>query len=855
MKTLSQDVEMQTREMPGLLPQHAELISASGISPEVAQTRGYRSVTSKSELRQLGFSAVQCRVPALLVPVWGVTGEVANYQARPDVPRIKDAKALRYETPANTKMVLDVHPHARQWLGDPGRPLFVTEGVRKADAAVSHGLCCVALLGVWNWRGTNGDGGKTALPDWESVALNDRRVYIVFDSDVILKPPVHLALSRLKAFLERRHAKVAVIYLLPGEGGAKVGLDDYLTAGHDVTALLALATTELREWEPRKDELPTIVGAGRLSDITNAAIRALARTNTTEPRIFQQGGAIVRLRLDDDGTPRVAALGCDALRGELDRAAIWVNAKGEPRFPPMAVIRDVLALPGYDLPPLRAVADAPYFDGAGRLVASDGYDAESRVFLRLPKDLAVPPVPPAPSDADVLHARALIDELLHDFRFADQASRAHAVALFVAPFVRDLIDGLVPLHAIDAPMPGSGKGKLANAVSLVATGRPVEVMSEAKDTDETRKRVTALLLAGGSLGLFDNVTRRLESGVLAALLTAEIWSDRILGASRMVNLENRTIWLATGNNLEFSREHARRAAWIRIDAKTAEPHLRTGFLHDPLEAWVLQQRGELIWAALVLAQNWIARGRRPFTARRLGSYEAWSKTVGGILDAAGIDGFLGNLEAFSAKADEETSAWKLFAGAWWDEHHDEHVNLDALFELAESMLPEVVGGGQEKSQRIKLGKALSKRVGWRFNIKPAGPDEPLEVEVNRADVRDAKGRRRHQWSLVVCPPAASAAPEMTLDLGERGEERVNANGDNALALPPGAPPDRELGGNNGGWKSPDWSGGSNTSPLAPLVESKISVTTTETDDEKGSNAKRGPIVVAAENDRALEDML
>ena len=69
------------------------------------------------------------------------------------------------------------------------------------------------MSGVWNWRGTNELGGKTALPDWESIALNDREVFLVFDSDVMTKSGVHLALSRLKAFLESRHARVKVVYL------------------------------------------------------------------------------------------------------------------------------------------------------------------------------------------------------------------------------------------------------------------------------------------------------------------------------------------------------------------------------------------------------------------------------------------------------------------------------------------------------------------------------------------------------------------------------------------------------------------------------------------------------------------
>jgi hypothetical protein len=148
-------------------------------------------------------------------------------------------------------MVLDVPPAARAALGDPTIPLFVTEGVKKADAAVSKGLCCVALLGVWNWRGTNGQGGKTALPDWESVALETRMVYVVFDSDVATKPGVRAALVRLKAFLEHRKAHASILYLPSGPGGTKVGLDDYSEGPNEDARSLA----PIGERDRRGDDL------------------------------------------------------------------------------------------------------------------------------------------------------------------------------------------------------------------------------------------------------------------------------------------------------------------------------------------------------------------------------------------------------------------------------------------------------------------------------------------------------------------------------------------------------------------------------------------------------------------------
>jgi hypothetical protein len=239
--------------MPHLLSHHAELIAASSISEGVAQARGYRTVTVKAELKELGFSEPQRRTPALLIPIRSVTGEITTYQIRPDEPRTKNGKPLKYETPTGAHMVLDVPPASRPMLNNPSVPLFITEGARKADSAVSQGLCCIALLGVWNFRGTNEQGGLTALADWECIALKGRQVYICFDSDVMEKDAVQQAMRRLRSFLELRGANVRLVYLPVGVGGAKVGLDDYFAAGSTVDGLMRLSSTDL----PNEVEIET----------------------------------------------------------------------------------------------------------------------------------------------------------------------------------------------------------------------------------------------------------------------------------------------------------------------------------------------------------------------------------------------------------------------------------------------------------------------------------------------------------------------------------------------------------------------------------------------------------------------
>jgi Domain of unknown function (DUF3854) len=228
-----------------LFPGHRQqLVEESGIAEPIIDARGYRSLTRQAApavLKELGFNPTQCRLGAgLLIPVLGIDGTPVLHQFRPDHPRQNHrGKAIKYESPSKASTRLDMGVDQREWLQNPAIPLCITEGVKKADAGRSKGLCVVALLGVWNWRGRNHYGGLTTLGEWEEIALKGRTIYLVFDNDVMRKHEVRVALKRLKAWLETKGSKVRVIYL-PESDGRKVGLDDYLRE-HTAAELIALA--------------------------------------------------------------------------------------------------------------------------------------------------------------------------------------------------------------------------------------------------------------------------------------------------------------------------------------------------------------------------------------------------------------------------------------------------------------------------------------------------------------------------------------------------------------------------------------------------------------------------------------
>lgn len=200
-----------------------ELKAASAIAPDVATERAYQYVQNPRGLPRCFSDRQRTRSGGLLIPIRDTSGEIATYQLKPDTLR-QDAtgKVIKYELPEEARMCLDVPRRVQPLLGDPAVPLWITEGSKKVDSALSNGIpCIIGLLGVACWKGTNARGGKTALPGWHDVALNGREVIIAFDSDVMVKERVRGELERLSGYLNDKGATVRYCIMPPlGNGGA-----------------------------------------------------------------------------------------------------------------------------------------------------------------------------------------------------------------------------------------------------------------------------------------------------------------------------------------------------------------------------------------------------------------------------------------------------------------------------------------------------------------------------------------------------------------------------------------------------------------------------------------------------------
>lgn len=462
---------------------------------------------------------------------------------------------------------------------------------------------------------------------------------------------------------------------------------------------------------------PTIVMNGRqLREVIDDAWEVL-RDAFSGSSLFIRSGRLVRIADRRSGLS-IEELDSDAVFGLLIRAADWVNQTRVPVKPTRDIAKDMLSTPHPHIAPLEAIAAAPVFTQSGDLIVTPGYHKEAALFLD-PDGLQgmdeALQIPTAPTPSDVAAARTLIlEELLGDFPFVAEADGAHAVGALLTPSMRRMIRGPTPAHVIEAPTAGSGKGLLADSISLIVTGKTLAACSLPKDEDEIRRTLTAELLNGRAIILIDNLdntSRRgmLHSSTLAAILTAEIWSDRIIRTSSKRDIPNLGLWLFTGNNPRFSMELARRCVRIRLDPGVDRPWLRSGFRHPDLRSWVRNNRPELVRALLVLIQNWIAEGRLP-CGKTLGSFESWADVIGGVLGAAGIRGFLDNLDALYEAADAEGQMWLEFVEAWWGDFKNQPKRpseLNSLCDRHEVMLL-VRGSGNWRSQQTRLGVALDR---------------------------------------------------------------------------------------------------------------------------------------------------
>jgi hypothetical protein len=494
--------------------------------------------------------------------------------------------------------------------------------------------------------------------------------------------------------------------------------------------------TPAKEIESGGSALPRIILVGQQHrNKRSVAIRALVQAEKHNPTIFVKAGRLVHIIVDERNYPSIALIGIAEMKNALSHSADYFKVKENGELSPISPSTDlaesILApdpLDPWPFPPLEAIVEIPVIRSDGSILITRGYDKATRLYYLPHKELDAINIPDHPTQADMMAALTVVDDAIGEFPFSDQADRANAVALMLTPFIRPCVP-LAGFALIDAPKMGTGKGLLTALVTIIATGRPPANFTYTPKEEEFKKSVTAMLLEGETIIVLDDVKHTLQSSSLDSVTTTETWKDRLLGVSKMIRMPQRATWIANGNNLRVGGDLVRRCYRIRLDPHMSRPWLRAVWKHENLRSWAKENRAALVTALLTLARAWFAAGQ-PTAANvpQLGSFEDWTKIIGGILAHCNIPGFLANLENLYNEADEENGQWEAFLTVWYKtfgsdwktvkQLSDEIIkDADSAEDAADSdlalALPDPLQldlKEKPNSFSIRLGKALEKRI-------------------------------------------------------------------------------------------------------------------------------------------------
>lgn len=273
------------------------------------------------------------------------------------------------------------------------------------------------------------------------------------------------------------------------------------------------------------------------------------------------------------------------------------------------------------LPALDAVTGTPVFRTDGTILTTPGYDPVTRLYFD-PAGMVFPEVKDAPTREDALAALALLKRPFREFPIPRPECRSALWAALLTPFVLPTVPA-VPGFGVSSPAPGFGKTKLAECISVLATGVAAAAMNQGANEEEDEKRIGAALLAGDVVLMVDNIVRPVGGPTWCSVITNSMHRPRVLGRSELPAVSSRVLPLFNGVNLAFVGDITRRVLLVVVEDGNVEHPEKRSFDFDPVEE-VKAARADMVAAALTVLRAYHCAGRPvPAGFTPMGSFTDW----------------------------------------------------------------------------------------------------------------------------------------------------------------------------------------------------------------------------------------
>ena len=723
-----------------LHPEHCDYLWERGVTPEAARARGYRSVRSGGGRNvDESYAAAYFGLPrrsGLLMPLHPLLGGDQRYQLRPDEPRLNDDhKPIKFESQAGFGNVLATSPLTASMLHQETQTVIIAEGVTRVDALAAYGIPAVAIPGCYAWRDKNG-----VLPDFEALRLAGNAFILAFDGDAASNPSVNAALARLARYLRAKGAKVGLLQVPDDEDGRQRGLDDWLAEERfqdpsTVMRELQQHSVDSIDYDPMQGEdsaatryrirnrgMPDIyAGVDDLAYQEDQILAALDDANAASgsDRIYNRSDQRVTIQETVSG-PVVRPFSVASFRSRLHRIANFWRYLGDTRIlcpAPAAAIAGLFDAGPINEPPLHGVVNHPVLTPDGsRLVDAPGYDEGTGLFLDL---CGLTPMA-------AVDAVAELDRLFVDFPLETDHDRSGLYAMLLTPIIRPAV-ATAPMMLVTKPQPREGASLLTTLIGLIITGgsyQSIAVSNNVKDLDENLRKALASAIvdpSGRVMWRYDNMPATVDSPTLAELLTDPAWSTRLLGGNQIATLPQTGVTVyGTVNSVDISHELGLRCYETRINSGNPRPWERKEFTFPEIKRHVISNRGWYLSACVTLVRHYLEQGQPGAEhPAGLGGFEDWRSMMAGILAAAGIDGFMTQMQRLQERAMPETSNEQAFIQAWWDQHQGNEVSSKQLWDTAhvddQCLLP--IRGSTDRALQTSFGKLLRRLIERPFEVE------------------------------------------------------------------------------------------------------------------------------------------
>lgn len=202
-------------------------VQKSGLSAETLSNAGIKLFNDKSDIlkKWLGFISINGNpilsiVILMEIPYHDENGAIIKRVYRL-YPETDDKKYLH---PLGSAPIPYIAPQVWAIKNKVNKPIWITEGEKKAQKLIQHSKACIGLSGVYGFRAGKNEGTDTLLcKELETFSWKGRSVYLAFDRDVWINPQVRKALYELAFHLV---ARGALVYICAWKNGK--GIDDHL---------------------------------------------------------------------------------------------------------------------------------------------------------------------------------------------------------------------------------------------------------------------------------------------------------------------------------------------------------------------------------------------------------------------------------------------------------------------------------------------------------------------------------------------------------------------------------------------------------------------------------------------------